>query len=262
MIRPPTPDTLLCELPLPELSPPADEQLTRIFAFLYIVNLQEIQARALLAGYTPEIHAEGVYRASLMRGERPFGEWRQWRALRPPRDPDLPELVAELDRFADHWRARALAAALAAPDPDDRAELEAYLGDSFEHPSRTWRAKACIQCIEHLARVPAPFYRDTWAALVAQGIQTELPRFREVLKTVQDFIIDAPLDDGELAEIHTMREQGADGVRAWLTARRDQFAGHFTEGTLELLALGERVPPPIPPVPLSLLADFGPTAHA
>jgi hypothetical protein len=102
----------------------------------------------------------------------------------------------------------------------------------------------------------------TWAALVAEGIQTELARFHEVLKTVQDFIATTPLDADELADIQAAREEGAASVNAWLTARRGQFAGHFTEETLNLLALGEAVPPPLPEVPLSLLARFQPMARA
>lgn len=258
----PAPNTPLCDLELPALSVSAREQLTRVCAFLYVVRLPEIHTRALLADYTPEIHAEGVYGASVVRGERSFGEWRQWRALRPPRDPDLPELVSELDRFASRWQPRALSAAARVADADDREELEDYLGAPIERPSRTWRAKACARCIEHLAEVPVPAYQATWAALVAEGIQTELARFREVLKTVQDFIATAPLDADEIADIQAAREESAASVAAWLTARRRQFAGHFTEETLNLLALGEPVPPPLPEVPLSLLARFRPAARA
>jgi hypothetical protein len=148
------------------------------------------------------------------------------------------------------------------PDVDDREELQDYLGAPVERPSRTWRAKACVRCIEHLAEVPMPSYRATWAALVAEGIQAELARFREVLKTVQGFIATAPLDADELADIQAAREEGAASVNAWLTARRSQLAGHFTEETLNLLALGEPVPPPLPDVPLSLLARFRPAARA
>ncbi|WP_437580942.1 hypothetical protein [Sorangium sp. So ce887] len=258
----PAPNTLLRDLALPALSPPAHEQLRRVCAFLYVVGLPEVQTRALLAGYTPEIHAEGVYHASVVGGQRSFGEWRQWRSLRPPRDPDLPDLVADLDRFVSRWRPRALSAAAEVPDVGDRGELEDYLGASIERPSRTWRAKACVQRIEHLAEVPVPSYQATWAALVAEGIQTELARFHEVLETVQDFIATTSLDADELADIQAAREEGAASIDAWLTARRRQFAGHFTEETLSLLALGEAVPPPLPDVPLSLLARFRPAARA
>ncbi|WP_437947938.1 hypothetical protein WME98_45615 [Sorangium sp. So ce296] len=258
----PAPNTLLRDLALPALCPSADEQLRRICAFLYVVGLPEVQTRALLAGYTPEMHAEGVYRASLVGGERSFGEWRRWRSLRPPRDPDLPDLVAELDRFVNRWRPRALSAAAEVADADDRDELEDYLGASFERPSRTWRAKAFVQGIEHLAEVPIPSYRATWAALVAEGIQTELTRFHEILKTVQDFLATTPLDADEIADIQAAREEGAASIDAWLTARRREFAGHFTEETLNLLALGKAVPPPLPDVPLSVLARFRPTARA
>jgi hypothetical protein len=254
----PAPNTPLCDLELPALTLSAREQLTRLCAFLYVVRLPEIQTRALLAEYTPEIHAEGVYCASVVRGERSFGEWRRWRALRPPRDPDL----SELDRFASRWQPPALSAAARVADADDREELEDYLGAPVERPSRTWRAKACVRCIEHLGAVPDPSYRATWAALVDEGIQTELARFHEVLKTVQDFIAMAPIDADDLADIQAAREESAASVAAWLAARRRQFTGHFTEETLNLLALGAPVPPPLPEVPLSLLARFRPAARA
>ncbi|MEO7327213.1 MAG: hypothetical protein ABI193_01455 [Minicystis sp.] len=263
MLRLPALDVRLRDLPLPELSPRAQEQLARICMCLYVVNRPELQARAILAGYTPEIHAEGVYFASLAAGERSFREWRTWRSLRPPRDPDLPDLVTELERFAVLWRSRALAAAAGVPDAGDRGELEAYLDDAIDRPSRTWTAKASVARVEHLASVPLPFYQDTWAALVAQGITTELPRFHEVLETVQRVIAAAPLDADELADLQAAREKGAASVEAWLNARRDQFAGHFVEETLALLALGERAPPPLSPeVPLALLAHFRPAAQA
>ncbi|WP_437718443.1 hypothetical protein WMF45_19665 [Sorangium sp. So ce448] len=83
-----------------------------------------------------------------------------------------------------------------------------------------------------------------------------LARFHEVLTTVQDFIAAAPLDADELADMQAVREKGAASVNAWLTARRSKFAGNFTEETLNLLALGEAVPPPLPDVLLSLLARF------
>ncbi|WP_437718450.1 hypothetical protein WMF45_19695 [Sorangium sp. So ce448] len=95
-----------------------------------------------------------------------------------------------------------------------------------------------------------------------EGIQTELARFHEVLETVQDFIVTTPLDADESAGIQAAREESAASVAAWLTARRRQFTGRFTEETLNLLAFGEPVPPPLPDVPLSLLARFRPAARA
>ncbi|WP_437538124.1 hypothetical protein WME79_19615 [Sorangium sp. So ce726] len=53
----PAPNTPLCDIELPALSVSAREQLTRVCAFLYVVCLPEIQTRALLADYTPEILA-------------------------------------------------------------------------------------------------------------------------------------------------------------------------------------------------------------
>lgn len=255
-------NVLLRDLPLPELSPWAQERLTRICAFLFVVNRPEIVASALLAGYTPDIHAGGIYRASVVSGERSFGEWRQWRALRPPRDPDLPALVAELDRFVDEWQPRVMAAVAATADEGDRDELTSYLGDSVKRPSRTWQAKSWAARVEHLAKVPEPFYQAAWAALVKEGIEADLVRFHEALATVQAHIREAPLDADELSDIQAMREEGAASVQEWLDERREQFKGHVDAKTLELLALGERVPPPLPDVPLHLLASFGPTARA
>jgi hypothetical protein len=127
---------------------------------LYVVNLPEMQARVMLAGYTPQIHADGFYKATVLAGEWPFGEWRQWRSLRPPRDPDLPDLVAELEAFVDRWRPRALSAAANVADPDDRAELTQVLGGPLDRTSRTARAKAWVACVENLYKVPVPFYQD------------------------------------------------------------------------------------------------------
>lgn len=263
MDRLPAPSSRLCDLPLPDLLPPTRELLQRTRACLYVVTRPEIQARAILAGYTPEIHAQGIFCASLVLGERSFGEWRQWRSLRPPRDPDLPELVAELEQFLDRWRPRVMAAVADVPDAGDRGELESYLDGPIERTSRTARAKAWVARIEGLAKVPAAFYADTWAQLVAQGIATELPRFHEVLKTVQGFIVTASLDADELAEIQAAREASASSVEEWLNARRDQFAGYFSDETLILLGLGELVPAPMPPeISIYALAEFRAAARA
>lgn len=204
----------------------------------------------------------GYYRASVVSGDRSFGEWRQWRSLRPPRDPDLPDLVAKLDRFTERWRPWVMEAVAGVPDVGDRGELEDYLGEGIDRPSRTWRAKAWVARVEHLSKVPLPCYQAAWAALVAKGIEAELARFHEVLEAVQEFLLRAPLDAEELAEMHAAREDGAAAIKDWLSERRSQFAGHVTEETLVFLALGELAPPPLPKMPLCLLAHFGPEARA
>lgn len=258
----PAPRTLLRDLGLPPLSPSAQEQLTRARVFLFVVQQPDVQVRALLAGYSRETHVTGAYAASLVSGERQFGEWRQWRSLRPPRDPDLPELVAALDGFVQRWQPRALAAVAELPNPDHRRELETYLGDDRDRPSRTWRAKAWASHVELLGKIPTPFALAVWDALVAQGIEAELAQFRVTLEAVQRFIAEAPLEAEELAEMQAAREDAVPYVVEWLDARRVEFAPHVSDETFALLALGELVPPQLPDVPISVLARFEVAARA
>lgn len=252
----PAPHVLLCELDSVELSPRAGEQLARIRAFLYVVNLPQVQTSALLAGYGPEIHSDGAHRASLVSGERSFHEWRTWRSLRPPRDPDLPELVEQLDRFRRSWQRRALEAARTIEDGHEREEIERQLSRGSERPSRTWRAKAWAAAIAELARGPLQSHQGTWARLVEQGIEPELERFHDILVAVQEHIRNAELDAEELADIHRHREEAVVGVEEWLDARRRQFAERMAEETLVLLALGEPVPPPLRDMSIQMLGRF------
>src|SRR5690349_13160042 len=127
MPSPPPVDKWLYEVDHVELSTRSRELLARISACLTAVRQPGTYARALLAGYTPETHSEGTYCAAWLAGQRPFHEWREWRALRPATDPDLPQLVDELDAFYQRWRPRALAAALVVDDPAEREELLSLL---------------------------------------------------------------------------------------------------------------------------------------
>lgn len=263
MLALPAPNVRLRDLPLPELSEWARDQLDCISMFLYAVNTPAFVTGALLADYSQKIHNEGVYYARVLAGDRSFGEWRQLRSLRPPSDPDLPDLIAELDGFFVRWRPRVVAAVSAVPDAQDRAELEGFLLDrSIERPSRTWRAKSWAASVKGLRSVPVPFYQSTWAALVAEGIEADLVRFHQALETVQQFILTAPLDEGELAEINEERERFAERIETWLEERRAQLERHFDEESLTILGLGDFVPLAFPDMPFELLAHFGPNARA
>jgi hypothetical protein len=258
----PRPQVLVRDLdPLP-LSDRADEQVRRICVFLHVVNLPVAQTRALLAGYTPEIHADGVFRLRLLSGYFSFAEWRERQALRPHRDPDLPELVSALDHFRATWQPRALALLDRVTGEDDRAELEFYLADVADCPSRALRAKEWASRVEHLPTVPLSCYQAIWGALAEQGIEDELQQFKSTLEVVQDFIRDAPLDADELADMHEQRERAREAVEEWLDHRREQLAEHVDDETQTLLGLGELVPPPLPDVPLELFARFGSGARA
>jgi len=246
---------------LPELSDDAAEMLRRARVFLYGVRRPPVVTTALLAGYTEAIHRLGCYQTGVLSGERSFGEWREWRALRPPRDPDLPELVAELLAFADKWQARALAAAEGIEDEEDRAEVTSFLAGRT-YPSKTWSAKARAQCIRKLGKVPAPFFRQVYNELAAQGIEDELGGFDETLSTVQDFIRQAPVDEAEIEDIRRRREDAASWLHAWLHERRDQLAAALGEVDLTVLGLGPMVPPPGFEPPINLLYSFNLPAKA
>jgi hypothetical protein len=243
------------------LSPEADEALRRIRVFLFAIRRPEWVTTAMLAGYTPETHSDGVYRASQVSGERPMWEWREWRALRPQRDPDLPDQVAELESFADRWRERGLAAAAGIVDPEDRKEMLGYLRAFDDYPSRTWRAKVTVACLKDLGNVNEEFYQVVARQLQAEGFFDALPRFEEVLSSVQDYIRGLPVDDVERRDIHEAREDAADWVRKWLQERRQQLA-HLDEVDRTFLGLEALVPPPGFEPPLAFLVGFGAEAKA
>jgi hypothetical protein len=260
--RPPG-HTSLCELDRTELSRRAREQLARISAFLYIiVRRPEVQTRAILAGYSQSTPHGGAYLAEWLAGQRPFLEWREWRALRPPSDPELPELVSELDAWRVRWQPRALAAASDLEDPDDRVELESLLGERNQDCCLTLRARRYAQAIELLAKTPVDGYQTTWRRLTEQGIQAELKRFHRALKTVEDYIRNAPLEASEVADIHDARERKADLIAEWLSERRTELEGRLSEETMVLLALRDAAPPPLPNVRIRVLFDFSPQAKA
>jgi hypothetical protein len=254
-MHPPPQSCLVRDLDREPLSPAAAVTLSRARVFLFGIAIPARQAAALLAGYTPDTHRDGVFRTSILSGERSFGEWRQLRALRPPRDPDLPELVASLEAFAERWRALSLAAAQRVEDAEDRAEIQACLEAGREYPSVTWRAKATVQLMRHLKKIPMASYQVVWNELAVQGFEDEVGSFDETLKTVQDWIERAPVDKAEVADMHRAREDAAGPVRDWLAARSAELDG-FDELDRTVLGLGALEPPAGFEPPIALLADF------
>ncbi len=239
----PPPDLeALDDLPLPPLGEAADETVRRARAFLFGVAQGGFWARAVLQGYTPNIHSTGVAHFRMVTAETSFAQWRLWRALRPTTDPDLPVLVDQLAAFRDRWLPRALEAVSALADEGDRAEVTSYIGEDEVRPSRTWTAKAFVQRLRGMENID--FYRPVWDALVARGLLDELPAFERALADVQGFVGSAPVDEVELAEIHLAREEAARHLEAWLEERRKELAPVLDEQDLVLLGLGDLVPPP------------------
>jgi hypothetical protein len=237
---PPPASTLLYHLPLPPLSEAAAGVVRRARAFLFGMGRGGFWARAVLQGYTESAHSCGVLYFGIVTAERSFGEWREWRALRPRRDPDLRESVDQLAAFRERWLERAREAVAVLADEDDREEVRYYLEEDDERPSRTWTAKAFVARLRGLQEMSKP----VWQALVARGLVEELPAFERVLADVQGFIRAAPVDAAELAEIQAGREDAALALQKWLAERREELAPALGEADLCLLGLGDRVPPP------------------
>lgn len=243
---------LLCDLPLPPLSPAADEALRRARMLLYSATLPMWQTRLLLAGYGPDTHRDGALLTSLVSGERSFFEWRHTRASEPPADPDLPELVAALAAFRKRWIPLADAAARAVKsDPDELAEVLDYLDDSEVKSSQTSQALAFVRRLRHMQNVT--FYQPVWQNLVEQGIENELPAFDAALHDVQEFLRTSPVDEAELNEINASRESAAVHLSRWLDARAAELSD-FSEEDLAVLALGPAVPPEGFAPPIALIA--------
>ncbi|MCU0692714.1 MAG: hypothetical protein MUF54_15040 [Polyangiaceae bacterium] len=256
------PNTLVRDFDPTPLSPESEQTLRCARVFLYAIRRPEWIANAMLAGYGPDTHRDGVWTMSQLSGERPMWEWREWRALRPPRDPDLPDLVQKLDEFSMRWQERALAVARTAIDePDDREEVVGYVQGFQKYPSKTWHAKATVQRLKHMSDVPMEFYQVVARSLEAEGFKSELPDFEETLATVQDYIRSLAVDDQERQDIHSAREDWAPRVRHWLDERRAQFA-HLDITDRTVLALGELVPPPGFEPDIAFLVGFGAEAKA
>ena len=239
--RPPD-ATALIDLPLPPLSDAADEVLRRGRAFLFAMSHGGFWTKAILHDYTESTHTMGVYHFSVLAGERAFWEWREWRALRPPRDPDLPELVRQLDAFHERWMPRALECVSALDDEGDREEVDGYIRERDERPSRTWTVKGFVQRLCGMKGIP--FYQPVWDALVARGFLDELPAFDRILADIQSFIRESPLDATELADIQRSRENAAVQLQKWLADRKKELAGALDDLETEQLGLGALVPPP------------------
>jgi len=243
------------------LTAASEETLLRARVFLFTIKRPEWVTIAMMADYTPKIHNEGVWLTSQLSGERPMWEWREWRALRPTRDPDLPDLVAKLDAFAARWSERLKAASAAIEDPEDRREMLSYAEGTREYPSKTWGAKAKVQCIKAISEVPMEFYQVMARHLRAEGFDEELPAFEQTLKDVQHYIRTLPIDDEERRDIHRAREDAAHHVRRWLDDRRKQLAS-WDVSDRTVLALQDLVPPPGFETPIGLLAGFSAGAKA
>lgn len=243
----PDPSTPLRALPLPPPSKRVSNTLSRMSAFLEGVMLPSTKVRAMLSGYTPDAHSMGVYLAEHLAGQRPFSEWRINYSLRPPRDPDLPELVAELDAFREKWLPVVTRAAATISDPLERLELQDVLRDPVNKRSRVWRAKAWVRIATHLKNIDLDFYQVAWTELERAGFADELPRFNQALEIVEAYIRDAPLEDIELEDIANAREATGRCGLVWLEERRKQLEGHLHEDTLAVLGLGERFVSASPP---------------
>ncbi len=246
----PDPSTPIAVIGLPPASERVSEAFSRMVVFLHGVMQADTKVRAILAGYDRSTHATGVYLAEHLAGQRTFFEWRIQYSLRPPRDPDLPEQIAELEAFVDRWKPIAARAVATPTDELDREELQALLQEPLVLPSRVWRAKQWIQCLESLGTVPVEFYQVAWAELVRAGVEEELSHVREVLKVVQEFIRNAPLEAPEREDLALAREATADVALAWLRDRRQQLATKLGPETCTVLGLGDLVPPQPPEVPI------------
>lgn len=257
---PPPASTNLFELPLPPLSEAADEAVRRARAFLFGVAQGGFWMRAVLHDYTESAHRIGVFLFSIATAERSFGEWREWRALRPSRDPDLPELVEKLAAFRDRWLPRALECLAALEDEGDRDECRVYIGEDELRPSRTWTAKAFVQRIRHMER--DPLFAPVWSALVARGVVEELPDFDRALGDVEAFLRAAPLTDEELADMQRGREKAASDLARWLEERERELGPALNDAELRLLGIGDMVPPRFEGVSAFLLGKIEIAAKA
>ncbi len=262
--RPPAPECQLRELRdlgMPPLSREADETLRRLHVFLYSVAKGRFWVPAALAGYTSDQHSQGVFLARWLRGNGSFGLWRVSRARRPPHDPDLPQQVAVFARFLEKWRPLARAAIDVYADPLDREELHVMFEERPEEAGRsiTWKTWSYTNLFERFDEIE--FYQPLWKQLSAHGFETELTACKAVLDDVQEHLRTIPLEPGELEAIAAQLEHAAESVREWLDERRKQLAS-LDASDLEVLGLGETVPPPGFEPPLAVLANIASAGDA
>ncbi|MBN8615643.1 MAG: hypothetical protein J0L92_33920 [Deltaproteobacteria bacterium] len=237
------------------LSREAEETLRRLHVFLFSIAQGRFWVPVALAGYTTDEHARGVFLARGLRGDNSFGIWRVSRSRRPPRDPDLPEQVAALARFLEKWRPRVLAALDVYPDPDDREQLRTLFEERPEEATRstTWKTWSFTNLFEYLPK--GEFYQPLWQEIVRQGVEAELAECKGVLDDVHAYLRDVPLEQEELDAIAESLEGYGRSAAKWLDERRKQLAA-LDPSDLEVLGLGETVPPPGFEPPLVLLSHI------
>ncbi|MBN8613468.1 MAG: hypothetical protein J0L92_22935 [Deltaproteobacteria bacterium] len=229
--------------------------------FLFSIAQGRFWVPVALAGDTSDEHARGVFLARGLRGDDSFGLWRVSRARRAPRDPDLPEQVAALERFFRKWRPLILEAIDVYPDPADRHELHLFLDERPEETERgiTWNTWSFTNCFEYLAK--GELYGPLWKRLVEQGVEAELAECKAVLEDVHAYLREVPLEQEELDAIAQSLEGYGESVRKWLDERRRQLAS-LDPSDIEVLGLGETVPPPGFEPPLVLLSHIASVGRA
>lgn len=257
----PADSTPLHDIDRAPLSEASEQARRRATVFFLSLSRPNVLTQALLAGYDEEAHNAGLFLLRIVNAEGSFGDWRRSYARKPAADPDLPELVAELDAFASRWRPITIATADRMKTSDERDEIRRLFAESSEDSrSRVRRARGFVHLLESLEN--EGFYAPIWEGVVAAGFLAELPRFHEALATVQEFIRNAPVGDAEMATIHASREAMAASLRAWLDGRRTQFAD-VVGAALDLMGLGEGVPPGnMSPAPTWLFNSFSSDAKA
>lgn len=232
---------LLSSLPLPALSEQASIVIDRGYAFLSGITHPRLQIPALLGGYTPDHHAHGIYLVACASGHRSFGEWREWRVLRPPRDPDMPAHISELGAFVSKWVATARQIAGECADEQERAEIEALFDPHEGSRATVWQARALAGVLQTIDREPWMLGQTLALKLRALGALRDVARARVVLDEVEAHLRAAALDDEELRAMAEEREVMAEHLRSWLAERRAGLGG-LSRAELEALGLGQGRP--------------------
>lgn len=241
MLARPDDSTLLSDLSLSPLSDQASAVVHRGYAFLSGITHPQLQVPALLGGYTEEVHAHGRYLLRCALGHRPFGEWRDWWAVRPPRDPDMPAHVSELGAFVSKWTAIVHQTIRECCDEEEREENEALFAPHEASPATVWQARFLAGVLETVKTRPWTLGRILADKLRSLGVLRDVARARVLLDEVEAPLLAAPLDDEELRAIAEEREMMAEQLGKWLEERRAQLTA-LPDAEREALGLGARVP--------------------